>query len=131
MDKYFNKNFIKKGYNLTGEQYDILIHLWYRDEQYQQDIAKALCKDKTTVTRLIKNIEALRFVKRISSKKDKRQKLVCLTSSGKTIVKELMNLEQAILQKAQKGGNHKNIAVCKEVLRQINELLSKELNTNA
>lgn len=125
--KYFNKELMRKGYRLTEEQYDVLVHLWFNNDQHQQDIAIALCKDKTTITRLIKDIETLKFVKRTSNKKDKRQKLVCLTASGKVIIKELMSLAQELLSKAQKGIDLSDIAVCNEVLIQINETISREL----
>jgi DNA-binding MarR family transcriptional regulator len=128
--KYFNKELTRKGYSLTGEQYDVLFHLWHRDEQQQHELAKGLCKDKTTITRLIKGIESLNLVRRISNKDDKREKLVCLTASGKAVVKELASLAQAILERAQKGITSSNIAVCKEVLTQIGETISRELTKN-
>lgn len=125
--KYLNKELTGKGYNLTGEQYDILFHLWHRDVQNQHDLARRLCKDKTTITRLIKGIESLNLVKRVSNKEDKRKKLVCLTASGKTVVKELASLAQAVFEKAQEGISSSDIAVCKEVLTEISETISQEL----
>ncbi len=125
--KYLNKELTRKGYSLTGEQYDVLFHLWHQDEQHQHDLAKMLCKDKTTITRLIKGIESLNLVKRASNKEDKRKKLVCLTASGKAVVKDLASLAQAVFEKAQKGISSSDIAVCKEVLTQISETISREL----
>ncbi len=125
--KYFNQELMKKGYSVTGEQFDVLAHLWDKDGQHQQRLAETLCKDKTTMTRLIKSIEALNLVKRVTNKKDERQKLVYLTRSGKKIMKVLNSLAQEVSVKAQKGIDPKNMATCKNVLRRVHETLSKEL----
>ena len=126
--KYFNKELMRKGYRVTGEQFDVLVRLWDKDGQHQKSLAKTLCKDKTTVTRLIKSVEALNLVKRVTNKKDERQKLVYLTKSGKIIMKELTSLSQEILVKAQKGIDPADMAICKDVLRRVHETLTKELN---
>lgn len=126
--KYFNQELIRKGYSVTREQFDVLAHLWYKDGQHQQRLAETLCKDKTTMTRLIKSVEALNLVKRATNKKDKRQKFVYLTRSGKKTMKVLNSLAQEVSVKAQKGIDPKNMAICKNVLRQIHETLLKELN---
>jgi DNA-binding MarR family transcriptional regulator len=118
---------MRKGYNVTGEQFDVLVSLWDKDGQHQQRLAETLCKDKTTMTRLIKSIEALNLVKRVTNKKDERQKLVYLTKSGKKTIKELTRLAQKISTKSQKGIDPSDMAICKDVLRQIHETLFKKL----
>lgn len=130
MRKYFNKELIRKGYSLTGEQHDVLVYLWHMGEQNQQELARALFKDKTTMTRLIKSVEALNFVKRVSNKNDKRQKFVCLTAQGRIMMKDLAGLAQTALRKAQKGISTSDMTACKAVLAQINETLSQELTKN-
>jgi DNA-binding MarR family transcriptional regulator len=125
--KFFNQELIKRGYNITVEQFDVLIHLWNRDGQHQQQLAQTLCKDKTTMTRLIKSIEELNLVMRRENKNDKRQKLVCMTSSGKKMMRELTNLVQRVHMKAQKGISPADLATCKNVLVQLHQALSKEL----
>jgi DNA-binding MarR family transcriptional regulator len=125
--KYFNQELMRKGYSVTGEQFDVLVRLWDKDGQHQQGLAETLYKDKTTMTRLIKSVEALHLVKRVTNKKDERQKLVYLTKSGKKIMKELNSLAQEVLMKVQKGINPADMASCKDVLKRIHKTLSKEL----
>lgn len=126
--KYFNQESTRKGYCVTGEQFDVLVRLWHKDGQHQKSLAEALCKDKTTMTRLVKSVEALNLVKRVINKKDKRQKLVYLTKSGKKIIKALTSLSERVSLKAQKGIDAADIAICKDVLRRVHETLSNELN---
>ena len=52
-------------------------------------LSKALGIDNSTCTRLIIRLERKEWVKRISSKKDKRVNIVTLTSKGKNIQKIL------------------------------------------
>jgi DNA-binding MarR family transcriptional regulator len=126
--KYFNQELMRTGYRVTGEQFDVLVLLWNNDGQHQKSLAETLCKDKTTMTRLIKSVEALNFVKRVTNKKDERQKLVYLTKSGNKIMKVLTSLSQEVLVKAQKGIDPADMAICNDVLRRVHETLSKELN---
>jgi DNA-binding MarR family transcriptional regulator len=125
--KYLNQELMMKGYNVTGEQFDILVHLWNTDGQQQQRLGKTLYKDKSTMTRLIKSVEELKLVKRVPNKDDERQKLVYLTRSGEKIMRELANVAQKVLTKAQKGINAADLAICKDVLRKIHEALCKDL----
>ena len=70
--KYFNQELMRKGYSVTWEQFDVLVHLSDRNRQHQQHLAKTLLKDKSTMTRLIESVEKLKLVKRVTNKKDKR-----------------------------------------------------------
>jgi DNA-binding MarR family transcriptional regulator len=124
--KYFHQELVRQGYRVTGEQFDVLVRLWDNDGQHQKSLAKTLCKDKTTVTRLIKSVEELNLVKRVTNKKDERQKLVYLTKSGKKIMKVLTSLSHEVLVKAQKGIDPTNMAICKDVLKRVHKTLSKE-----
>ena len=126
--KYFNQELKRNGYSITVEQFDVLVRLWDMDGQHQQQIAATLCKDKTTMTRLIKSIEALHLVKRVTNKKEARQKIVYLTKSGKKIMKELTSLAQEVLVTSQKGIAPADKAICKDVLTHIHETISQQLN---
>ncbi len=126
--RYFNQELIRNGYSITGEQFDVLVCLQDKDGQHQQQLADTLCKDKTTMTRLIKSIEAMDLVKRMRNKEDERQKLVYLTESGKRIMKELTTLSTKVLMKAQKGIDPADMDICKDVLRRLQEKLSGELS---
>ena len=125
--KHLNQEFMRKGYNLTWEQFDVLIHLSFSGGQQQQQLVEKLSKDKTTVTRLIKSIEELDLVKRVANKDDKREKVVYLTKSGEKIMKKLTGIVQGVLMKAQTGIDPADLDTCKNVLRRIHETLSKEL----
>ena len=51
-----NRNFAEAGYDVTCEQWSVLVNLWQKNGQSQQDLAGTTCKDKTSMTRLIDNM---------------------------------------------------------------------------
>ena len=124
---YLNKEFIQRGYNVTVEQFDVLVCLLEQDGQHQKQIADALCKDKTTITRLVSSIEKLNLVTRKTNPRDERQKLVCLTDTGRRVMKDLSVIAQRAMVKAQNGIAREDMDVCKDTLRLIHTTLSKEL----
>ncbi len=116
-----NHNFAKAGYDVTCEQWSILVNLGKKDGLKQQELAGLTCKDKTSMTRLIDNMENHSLVVRIPDKSDKRQKLIYLTKKGQNLLGKLVIVIQKTLGEAQKGIKIKDLETCKNVLHQIYE----------
>ncbi len=116
-----NRNFVEAGHDVTCEQWSILVNLWKKNGQSQQDLAGTTCKDKTSMTRLIDNMENHDLVVRIPNKDDKRQKLIYLTKKGLNLQSKLVKIVQKTLEEIQKNINVKDIELCKKVLHQIYE----------
>ena len=117
-----NRNFGLAGFtDVTCEQWAVLVTLWQKNGQSQQDLASISCKDKTSVTRLIDNMEKHRLVVRIPGKTDKRQKFIYLTPRGHNRRKKLMKIVKRTLKEAQRGIKAADIALCKKILSQVYE----------
>lgn len=116
-----NRNFAAAGHDVTCEQWSVLVNLGKKNGQSQQELAGQICKDKTSVTRLIDNMEKHSLVVRIPSKDDRRQKLIYLTKKGQDLQSKLVVIIQNTLLEAQKSIKIKDIETCKSVLRQIYE----------
>ncbi len=114
-------NFIKAGFDVTCEQWSVLVNLGKKNGQSQQGLANLTCKDKTTMTRLIDNMEKHSLVVRIPDKSDKRQKLIYLTKKGRDLQEKLTIVIQQTLIEAQKSINVKDLDTCKKVLNQVYE----------
>ena len=119
MANRLNQNFAQAGYDVTCEQWSILMNLWQKNGQSQKDLAGTTCKDKTSITRLLDGLEKKNLVVRIPDKKDGRQKLIYLTNKGKELQQELLQLVRKTLGEAQVNIKEKNLTICKEVLRQV------------
>lgn len=116
-----NRNFSDAGHDVTCEQWSVLVHLWRENGQNQQDLATTSCKNKTSMTRLINNMEKHGLVLRVSNKQDRRQKQVYLTKKGRNLQAKLLKIVRRTLEDAQRNISHKDIALCKDVLNRIYE----------
>ena len=110
------RNFCEAGYEVTVEQWRILISLDARDGQNQQELSESTGKDKTGITRIIDGLEKRNLVVRIPNRADGRQKLVYLTPKSKRMQKGLIAVVQKTLSEAQEGIPERHLEICKDVL---------------
>jgi len=114
-----NQHFRLSGYNITTEQYRILVNLWNKDGQNQQELAQCTLKNKASITRLINGLEKKNLVVRILDRNDNRNNLIYLTKMGKEFAPVLVQLAQKTLKEAQTGITGEETEVCKTVLRRV------------
>jgi len=114
-----NRNFAQAGYDVTCEQWSVLINLSKKNGQSQQELVALICKDKTSITRLIDNMEKHNLVVRIPDKNDKRQKLIYTTKKGRDLQLNLLKIIQKTMQQAQKSIKPNDLSICKKVLNQV------------
>ncbi|MFY7880019.1 MAG: MarR family winged helix-turn-helix transcriptional regulator [Lacibacter sp.] len=117
------KNFKQNGIEITVEQWSVLYHLWKTDGLSQQQLCDATYRDKPSITRLVDNLEKLQLVKRIASKNDRRINQVFLTTLGKKMETESMNIAETTLNESLEGVPPDRIEICKEVLQLVYENL--------
>mgnify|MGYP000399742384 CR=1 FL=1 len=83
-------------HGLTYPQYLVLLVLWENDAQPVNDIAKRLYLETSTVTPLLKRMEAEGIVSRSRGKEDARQMIVSLTDKGRALKDNLSAVPEAI-----------------------------------
>ena len=91
--------FRNAGYSITTEQFSILAQLWYRDGISQQEIAKVVGRDKTTISRVIDNMIKRNLIHRVTGS-DKRERLIYLTDHGKSVQYELVTISGSLYMQA-------------------------------
>ena len=94
--KTLNREFLKAGFDLSREQYELLQVLWAEDHVNQQTISKRLQKDKYNVTKLLNTLTKRGFVQRKMCQEDKRNNFVVLTAKGIEAKKVLTNIEEQV-----------------------------------
>ena len=94
--KTLNREFLKAGFDLSREQYELLQVLWAEDHVNQQTISKRLQKDKYNVTKLLNTLTKRGFVQRKMCQEDKRSNFVVLTENGIEAKKVLTNIEEQV-----------------------------------
>lgn len=82
---------------LTYPQYLVLNVLWRQDRQTVGGIADALTLESSTLTPLLKRLEAAALVRRTRNPDDERQVIVALTAEGRALRARAGCLADALL----------------------------------
>lgn len=94
--KILNRAFLKAGYDVSREQFELLQVLWEEDHVNQQTISKRLQKDKYNVTKLLNTLTKRGYVRRKMCKEDRRNNFVVLTEKGIEVKKALTGIEEQL-----------------------------------
>jgi len=114
-----HRAFEENGYDVTVEQMGILFILWHEEGISQRELVKMAKKVKSSVTRLIDNMEKRNLVLRVADQNDKRNKLIYLTHKGKSLRAELEVIVDKILKKAQGEISDDEMKIFKKILIQM------------
>ncbi len=117
--KRLGKKISDTDFNVSYEQWSILVHLYRKDGQTQQELARVAVKDKAAITRLVNILEKKNIVLRIPDRNDKRSKLVYLTNKAKDFKPDLIAVVKELLNEAEQGISQGEIARCKNTLNKI------------
>ena len=102
-----NMNKILGKYDLTSSQATILGYIYKTEkvgiEIQQKDIEEYFYLKNPTVTGILDRLEKKSFVVRKVSDKDRRKKIVTLTTSSRKIHYEVNNCIKSFIQKAYQG----------------------------
>jgi len=82
---------------LTYPQYLVLSTLWEQDELAVSAIADRLSLESSTITPLVKRLEAAGFLTRERNPKDERQVIVSLTAKGRSLNEKTACLTDTLL----------------------------------
>ncbi len=117
--KRLTNKFSTAGFDVSYEQWSILVHLYRKDGQTQQELANIAVKDKAAITRLLNVLEKKNIVLRIPDRNDKRSKLVYLTNKAKEFKNELIAVVEDLLKEAEVGLSSEEVTQCKVTLNKI------------
>ena len=113
-------NFDKEGIDITPQQWSALTYLWNEDGISQQKLADAFSKDKTSMTRLLNNMEKNDFIERRQAEDDKRNKKIFLTYKSRLIKKASIKIAEKTLMETLVDIDYSDLKLSKKVLKKIN-----------
>lgn len=91
---FFRRRLAASGIDLTGEQWGVLAQIWMRGGMPQEELARVLCLDKSSLSRALRLMEARGLVERRKSGKDARRKLLYATPKADAL--RVLALETAL-----------------------------------
>ncbi|MCP5061947.1 MAG: MarR family transcriptional regulator [Ignavibacteriae bacterium] len=112
-------NFEDENISITPQQWSVLTYLWNEDGISQQKIANVFSKDKTSMTRLLNNMEKNGFIIRQQGVKDKRNKNIFLTERSKELKEKSIKVAEETLAEIIDGVDTVNLKISKNILKEI------------
>lgn len=88
---------------LTYPQYLVMVLLWERDDQTVGELGEQLFLESSTLTPLLKRLEALGHVERNRDRADERQVRVRLTDRGRALRERALDIPRCILDASRLG----------------------------
>lgn len=82
---------------ITYPQYLVMLVLWEQDEVTVSEIGAKLFLESSTLTPILKKLEALHFLHRTRSTQDERQVIITLSDEGKKLKDQAMNIPAEVL----------------------------------
>ncbi len=113
------KKFREEGYNITVEQWQVLINLNNTNEQFHQQLAENTFKEKSTITRLLDGLEKKNLINRVADTIDRRQKRIKITLEGKKLLKKLRPFALEVQSRALNEVDLKQMKICQDILLKI------------
>ena len=83
---------------LTYPQYLVMVSLWAKDDQTVGELGETLFLESSTLTPLLKRLEAIGYLTRSRDLSDERQVRVQLTSAGRALQKKARDIPGCILE---------------------------------
>lgn len=108
-----------RPYCINKSQMDVLLLLSRKDGLSQSELNEGFFFNKGSITKLLKSLEALGYVRRSPSKEDKRKNLVYLTQKAKDVLPAILNAIHEWEAKISKGLTEQEQAIVKLLLNKI------------
>ena len=82
--------------NLTYTQYIVMMYFWEAGKSNVKEISRALLIDPSTLTPLLKKLEAKGYITRARSEQDERNLIVKLTAEGEALKTKALSIPEQI-----------------------------------
>ncbi len=119
--KYSLKRLKEEGFDITIDQWVILLRIHEEEQQTQVELAKAVFKDTASITRILDLLHDKKLVRRIPNENDRRKSSLTLTSKGNSYVNHAKKVVFSIREEGIKGIDPKDIETANRVLRKMAE----------
>jgi DNA-binding MarR family transcriptional regulator len=100
---------------------DILVSLFLQPRLPMKRLAEIIDRDKSTITALVDKLVRLGYVEKKPDPNDSRVALVCLTTRGRALMPDFLEISSKLQERVYKNLSRKERAVLIELLRKVNE----------
>lgn len=126
IQRYLTLNLEK--YNITTEQWSVLLHLLQKDGINQKQLAKDVDKDQPTLVRILDILERKKLVERRKCVEDRRSFLIYVTLEGKKLRNEVYPFIEALFGNIVDGISSNQLNLFIDTLNKIEKNICTEEN---
>ncbi len=116
------------GYQFPTSCIGALADLRYKDGVTQKELGISLIKNKSSINKIIEELEKASLVKRLENPEDRRNKKIFLTQEGEQFCSKIKAYSSGIETKLKKHHSEDEIENAKNVLNTLYEMLSRQEN---
>ena len=116
-------------YGITFAQWQVLAGLALEGETSQVKLAELIGVEGPTLVRILDRMEQKGWIKRKTSSRDRRQKLISPTKKVEGVWKKMIECAHGVRDGAVKGISAKEVANLQKLLKKIKENLNGQFGT--
>jgi DNA-binding MarR family transcriptional regulator len=113
--------FQQHGFELTPEQWQVLVRLWERDGRTQSELCEATTRDAPTMSRILDTMRRGGLVARAVDPGDRRTRLVVLTPRGREARAILVPVVREMVARFEAGISEHDLEITRRTLRRLSE----------
>lgn len=117
------KEFLKNGFDLTIDNFAILMRLWQQDNLSQQQLCDLTCKNKSNLTRILDTMEKKNMITRIQNPADRRSFIISLTDDTRSLKDEMVRIAKEYGEKIFTGISKSDVESLRNFYAKINRTL--------
>ncbi|MBY0115365.1 MULTISPECIES: MarR family winged helix-turn-helix transcriptional regulator [Paenibacillus] len=114
LNNYYQK--VVTPFDITVDQWEILVVLWEQEGITQKDLAERLHKDQTNVARMLFKLEKKEFIYRVIHETDRRSLRVYLTPKGRDMKDEILAPSMDAYNKTIQGLSKEEVEMFRRIL---------------
>lgn len=116
---HLNSKLVK--FQITTEQWSVLINLSEQNKISQKRLAEISDKDQSSLTRILDILERKNFIERHMSKEDRRSFVIHITEEGLNICKKVTPFLEGIFKDMLNGISHEKLEIFSDIFLQIDK----------
>jgi DNA-binding MarR family transcriptional regulator len=114
LNNYYQK--VVSPFDITVDQWEILVILWEKEGITQKEIAERLDKDQTNIARMLFKLEKKGFIYRVIHETDRRSLRVYLTPKGREIKDDILEPSIEAYKNTIKGLSEEEVETFRRIL---------------
>lgn len=111
---YYQK--VVNPFDITIDQWEILVILWETEGVTQKELSERLYKDQTNVARMLFKLEKKGFIHRVAHETDRRSLRVYLTNKGRDMKDQILAPSIEAYKKTVEGLSEEEVETFRRIL---------------